>query len=646
MVAVEQAWRVISGVREVCLRRAAVAARFVGLGALSWVLACSGSTQRGEQQTAGSSGSSAQTGGTQAASGGSAMADAGAVGMVGGEGGSSGGTAESGGACEAGSVLCDGDLARTCVGTSYGTPVDCTAEGKHCAAELGCVMCDPGSKRCEGDTAIRCKPDGSGYTVEVCDPLQGLSCDTQSGKCQGLCSSALLGSAYIGCDYFPTVTANEVADDYHFAVAVSNASDGAATVMITRGSASVDSFSVPAGSVVVRTLPWVDALKGPDIITASLVLADGAYRLRSNRPVTVYQFSPLEYTMGQGTWSASNDASLLLPVSSWTGKYWVVARHNWGTNSADNYRGFYTVTAAFDGTQVKVKPGPLGAGVLLGAPGIDASGNGMVTLNAGDVLSVYTDGPGTIRDPQDVTGTLVEADKAVQVIGGHQCTNVPDDVTFCDHLEESMFPAQTLATSYYVTAPLIPDGTAVPKVQVVRVLATQDATTLTYDPPQLGAPTTIPQAGGWVELASSNSDYHVTADKPVSVVQYMEGQNAGGGAGDPAMALTVTESQYRKQYLIHAPTNYPTNYANIVAPSSATVTVDGVDVDAAQFQTIGSSGYSVIRLALSNAGDGNHTIVGSKPVGVTVYGYGQVTSYWYPGGLNLNDLTKPGNPDQ
>jgi hypothetical protein len=52
-------------------------------------------------------------------------------------------------------------------------------------------------------------------------------------------------------------------------------------------------------------------------------------------------------------------------------------------------------------------------------------------------------------------------------------------------------------------------------------------------------------------------------------------------------------------------------------------------------------------MPLSNAGSGNHTIEGSKPVGVSVYGYGEVTSYWYPGGLDLKDLSKPagGEPD-
>ncbi len=42
---------------------------------------------------------------------------------------------------------------------------------------------------------------------------------------------------------------------------------------------------------------------------------------------------------------------------------------------------------------------------------------------------------------------------------------------------------------------------------------------------------------------------------------------------------------------------------------------------------------------LDNSGDGTHTMEGSKPFGVSVCGYGQFTSYWYPGGLDLKPLT-------
>ena len=36
--------------------------------------------------------------------------------------------------------------------------------------------------------------------------------------------------------------------------------------------------------------------------------------------------------------------------------------------------------------------------------------------------------------------------------------------------------------------------------------------------------------------------------------------------------------------------------------------------------------------------DGSHSITGSAAFGITVYGYGQYTSYWYPGGLDLSTI--------
>lgn len=565
----------------------------------------------------------------------------------GGQGGEAGeaGAAPAGGAggedsvCVAGTIECDGDTSQVCDGEGgYRDRKNCSKSGLICVAALGCAVCEPGATKCEDEIAWLCREDGSGWEFEVCDPIQGTACNPMAGVCSGPCGATALGDAYIGCDYFPTVTPNIVNSSFHFAVAVSNTSEDAATITITRGPDTVETLEVAGRSVEVVELPWVPELKGAGAnLTASIQLAEGAYRLRTNRPVTVYQFNPLEYQIG-GTFSYTNDASLLLPVSAWTGKYWVLARHTWATSS-NIYRGFYAVTARFDETTVRVTPGPSSGEVLLGVNGIDATGNGSVVLDSGDVLTVLTAGSGG-SEPQDVSGTLVEADKPVQVIGGHQCTNVPDNITACDHLEESMFPAETLATSYFVTAPLIPTGGNVPKVQMVRILATEADTTLTFDPPQAGAPTTLAEPGEWIELADNASDFAITSTKPILVAQYMEGQAAGGGSGDPDMALAVTQAQYRKEYLVHAPTNYEHSFTNIVAPNEATVIVDDTEVDTAQFQPIGDSGFSVIRLPLSNAGNGDHTISGSEPVGVSVYGYGQWTSYWYAGGLNLDVLSE------
>jgi hypothetical protein len=391
--------------------------------------------------------------------------------------------------------------------------------------------------------------------------------------------------------------------------------------------------------VQVVQLPWELELKGPaqDVLyqtVNSVLVAQGAYRLRSTQPVTLYQFNPLEYMFdSNGSYSATNDASLLLPTSAWTNNYYVASLASEGDTEPYN-SGFYAVTAQQDGTTVVVTPGPQAGRISTLPAGIDTYGRGQVTLQAGDVMEVFTLGDGT----SDLTGTLVTSDKPVQVIAGHQCANIPVATCCCDHLEESMFPMETLAKQYLVTAPLVPTLGETPKDQLVRVVATVDGTTLAYDPPQPGAPTGIFFAGGWVELPYSNADFGISADHPILVVQYMEGQEAGGGTGDPAMAQAVGIRQYRSSYLFHAPSNYEANYVNIVARTGTVVNLDGTVVSASAFLGIGTTGFGVARVTLSNSGSGNHSAASASPFGISVYGYGQYTSYWYPGGGNLTDL--------
>ncbi len=255
-------------------------------------------------------------------------------------------------------------------------------------------------------------------------------------------------------------------------------------------------------------------------------------------------------------------------------------------------------------------------------------------LNRGDVLQVLSSTNGAEVQTTDLTGTLVTSDKPVQVIGGHQCIYIPTNVGYCDHLEESMPPVETLADEYIVTPPAYAaNGTA--DSEWVRLIATEANTTLSYDPP-IGAPTSIVNAGDYIEIASTSADFVVTADKPILVSQAMRGQGDSFVPGDPAMALSVATAQYRDYYLFHAPTNYSSNYVNITAPTGATITLDGATVGG--FVPIGGSGYSVARVQLSNAGDGNHEASGTDAFGISVYGYGDDTSYWYPGGLNLEHI--------
>ena len=76
------------------------------------------------------------------------------------------------------------------------------------------------------------------------------------------------------------------------------------------------------------------------------------------------------------------------------------------------------------------------------------------------------------------------------------------------------------------------------KAQIVRIVAVEDDTNLTYDP-DFGAPTTIASAGQWIELPMSTQAFELESDKKVLVAQYMVGQSADSGLADPAMVLAV-----------------------------------------------------------------------------------------------------------
>ncbi len=553
--------------------------------------------------------------------------------------GQDGGGDDDAGPCAEGQRQCSGLDWQVCQGGEFVSGEQCPDA---CDDTYGCVVCVPNSGTCNGETSRMCRPDGSGWVDVFCDPLQGLACNVDTGLCDGVCAPQNLQESYIGCEYHPTITGNMVSSAYEFAVAVSNTAGEPATVTIDGGALSAPvSFSVPSNSVVVRKLPWQTALKlcagatwidclSPTVHSAQV--ADGAYHLRSTLPVTVYQFNPLDYTLPSAPENSyTNDASLLFPVNVWRDRYYVTA---WPAFSA--HASILAVTAYQDATQVTIttKADTQGGG---GAPAFVANVPQTVTLNSGDVLEI-----GASVDGADLTGSLVTADKGVQVIGAHYCANVPDtSFGYCDHLEESMFPVQALSTRYIVHAPAVttlPQG----KENVVKIIATEANTTLIYDPPQASGPATLANPGDVAVIAREVASYMISADHKIIVVQYMEGSTAGGGTGDPAMALAVPVDQYRTQYLFHAPTNYETNYVDITAPTGASVTLDGAPVTS--WTPVGSTGYSLARITPLGPGpssDGNHNITGNMPFGITVYGYGQDTSYWYPGGLDLVNIPVP-----
>jgi len=506
------------------------------------------------------------------------------------------------------------------------------------------------------------------------------------------CADAALARSYVGCDYWPTVVANNVWKIFDFAVVVANAGTTPANVTVTGPVNTNQTATVQPGQLVKIYLPWVPSLKGSDAdncgvaqpLTSSVLAAGGAFHLVSNVPVTVYQFNALEYQgvggppgknwsscpgftvctdpqvdTAVGCFSFSNDASLLLPSTAMTGNYRVaghegVTIHDPATGQTQANGGYMAITATADATTVAVvvsSTGQIAAGAGIAAT--NAGATLTLTLNAGDVAELL--GPGGT----DVSGSIVQASAPVQVITGHPCYENPPNTLACDHMEESVFPAETLGKDYVVTRPAGPTGEVV--AQQVRLYGNFNNTHLTYNPSApAGCPATL-NAGQVVECGVggacpttvdptqtyncgiTNEDFEVTGDQPFAVDTFTLGATLVDPnmiEGDPAQSAVVAVEQYRSNYVFLAPDDYIANFVDIVARPAATMTIDGQTVLAIA-QAIGSSQYAAYRVNLGLGKAGAHVLVASEPVGLQVVGYGDYTSYRYPGGLNLAQIAPP-----
>lgn len=540
------------------------------------------------------------------------------------------------GGCSPNGISCVGQNPVFAVTCSNGasSSVNCTAQNKLCADGFGCVACIPGSGSCNGSVATRCLPDGSGTVVETCDSLMGLTC--QAGVCTGACAN--IGQSYIGCDYYAVTMLNHLLNQgvFFFSVSISNTSQQTAIVTIT-GPGTNLTYNIAQGAIKEVTLPWVKPLAcgvgpcnggwwQPTPPTTTRANAS-AYRIRSTAPITVYQFNARDYQIG-GNYSYTNDASLLLPVNAMTGSYYVAT-----APSFYQWPGLIAIVATQANTQVTLKPS-----VNIVAGGGMAANGGTITMNQGDVLQVTNPVPGGVSYGTDMTGSVVTATAPVEVFGGHACIYIPPSYGYCDHIEEVMFPLETLRNDYVVVPPNNTNGT--PK-HFVRIVGTVANTALTYQPAVGGAPATL--NAGQVGLFETTQAFRVTAlsnnvAAPILVGTYMEGETrftTSNTAGDPAMSAAVATPQYRKQYAFTAPPNYMQNWVTVTALTNTAVTIDGVPVGA--LTAIGASGYGYrhVPLCANNSCTGTHSATSAGPFGIQVYGYGSYTSYMYPGGLDL-----------
>jgi hypothetical protein len=372
---------------------------------------------------------------------------------------------------------------------------------------------------------------------------------------------------------------------------ISSSINGSGTVEIP-GLGFNESFTVTAGTITTVDLPSATAIITDDGIE------DKGIHVTSDVDIAVYGLSSEIFTA---------DAFLGIPVDALGQEHHIIS---YDTPESPLGGTHFGVVSIEDNTLVTITPSITVGTRIAGVPYT-------VTMNQGEVYQLG-------NPTMDLTGTKISSDKPVSIFGGHQCANVPVDVSSCDHLVEQIPPSTSWGQSF-LTASLATRTAG----DIFRILAAEDATEVRIN----GTLVATLNSGEFHEADLPSDSYNeIEATGPVLLAQYSKGRLADNTTSDPFMMLIPPFEQFLNTYLFTTPaTGFSTNFVNIIVADAdiGTVRLDGTIVPANEFTAIGSSGFSGARLPLSI---GSHTLMGGLPFGAFVYGFDFANSYGYPAG--------------
>ena len=243
---------------------------------------------------------------------------------------------------------------------------------------------------------------------------------------------------------------------------------------------------------------------------------------------------------------------------------------------------------------------------------------------------------------QDLTGTRVVSNNPISLFSGHQCSFIPENIGFCDHLTEQLPNTATWGTRF-LTASLAGRNTD----DMYRILASQPSTivTVTCSTQLQSNIYNLSSAGDWetIVIPGSNSSYcAIESSKPLLVVQFALGREIDS-AGDPFMMIIPAIEQYDNDYNIFMPHEFSRHFVTVfVTPEyyqPDMIYIDDVSQEGAEWAVINCIDTTICGYATyAELPAGTHRLYHAgfrATIGVLVYGFNVRESYGYPGGLQL-----------
>lgn len=526
--------------------------------------------------------------------------------------------------------------------------------------------------------------DSSGGVLRTCADDEGCA----MGTCIAACGAASSAEGTLGCAFIAhTPPTYPTALPPCHAVFLANGWPGAVRVTVSRDGTTYDATTfgrivdnatapsawlpIPAtgippdevgvlflssdpSAIMPETGTPLTCPVTPAINAATAIDGSGrgaAWSIDTNLPVSAYDMIPFG-----GAPSFFPSASLLLPTSALGGDYVVIATPT-GT-AVPGGPQWVAIAGTTAGTNVTIRPTvDLPAGGTL--PAIAAGATGTFTLGAGEVAQFQL-----ATGASDTSGTLISADRDIGVVAGNrffrlQTTPGPGG----EGTHQQILPLSALGNSYAAAPYTTRRADLAAEVIPYRIVGGVDGTTLTFDPPIAGAPSSIDR--GDVADISTSSAFVVSSQDamhPFALAQMMPTANLVGGSrpgaqastygpqlGDEEFVVLFPPDQFLSRYVFFTdPTYGTTNLALVRVRSGAAfapVTVDCIGEITGWLRVGTSADLEVATVDLVRAGvgigtcvNGLHVAESAAPFGIVVWGTDAYASYAYPAGGNARQL--------
>lgn len=380
--------------------------------------------------------------------------------------------------------------------------------------------------------------------------------------------------------------------DTQLSLFISSYQNTSGTVTMPFGGWS-QSFTVMANTVTTVVLPLSGMNTGSEVVT------NKAFLVQTEDTVAVYALN---------FQTATADAAAIYPTKTLGTDYRVHCYKGLDATLPSEF----LIVATTDDTQVEITPAAATQG------GHPAGVPFIVDLDSAESYQVQAafgngDLSGSTIRGTDLSGSC----RPFAVFSGSMCTNIPAGCFACDHVYEQNLPVRGWGKRYF-TVPWVG-----PTSYTYRVMANTNGTVYSVN----GVAQPPLNAGQFMEVNYATGAKVIESTVPISVAQYIQGQDCSGNVGDPALLILNSIDQRIANVsfaTVISPNITSQSIAVVVETASiGQVVLDGSAMPASAFTPYTADpSFSHATFALNQ---GSHTI--SCPTGITGYVYGVGSNY-------------------